>query len=54
MGLILLIILILLLAGAFPRWGYNQNWGYGPSGFLGVILVVVLILILLGHIPRGF
>lgn len=34
MGTILLIILILLLLGAFPRWGYNQNWGYGPSGGL--------------------
>jgi Protein of unknown function (DUF3309) len=50
MGLILLIILILLLVGAFPRWGYNQNWGYGPSGLLGLVLV----LLLLGYIPRGF
>lgn len=54
MGTILLILLILLLLGAFPRWGYNQNWGYGPSGLLGLVLVVVLILVLLGHIPYGF
>jgi len=35
MGTILLIVLILLLLGAFPRWNYNRNWGYGPSGILG-------------------
>jgi len=54
MGTILLIFLILLLLGAFPRWGYNQNWGYGPSGLLGLVLVIVLIMVLLGHIPHGF
>ena len=32
MGLILLIVLILLLTGSIPRWNYNRNWGYGPSG----------------------
>ena len=50
MGLILLIILILLLVGAVPRWGYSRGWGYGPSGILGVILIVVVILLLLGRI----
>jgi hypothetical protein len=54
MGLILLILLILLLAGAFPRWGYNRNWGYGPSGLLGLVVCVVLILLVLDYIPRGF
>ena len=54
MGLILLIILIVLLMGGLPTWGYSQNWGYGPSGILGLVLVVVLVLVLLGHIPRGF
>ena len=54
MGLILLIIQIVLLMGGLPRWGYSQNWGYGPSGILGLVLVVVLVLVLLGHIPRGF
>ena len=49
LGTILLIILILMLLGAFPRWGYNRNWGYGPSGGLGLVLVIVLILVLLGR-----
>ncbi|MCA9319928.1 MAG: DUF3309 domain-containing protein, partial [Planctomycetes bacterium] len=32
MPTILLIILILLLLGAIPRWGHSKNWGYGRSG----------------------
>ena len=54
MGTILLIVLILLLLGAFPRWEYSRNWGYGPSGLLGFVLVILLILVLLGHVPYGF
>ena len=50
LGTILLIVLILMLLAAFPRWGYSRNWGYGPSGGLGLILVIVLILVLLGRI----
>ena len=50
MGLILLIILILLLVGAVPRWGYSRGWGYGPSGLLGLILIIVIILWLVGRI----
>ncbi len=47
---ILVILLILLLIGALPRWGHSANWGYGPSGLLGIILVVVLILLLMGRL----
>ncbi len=54
MGLILLVIVILLFAGAMPTWGYSRNWGYGPSGGLGLILLILLILLLMGYIPRGF
>lgn len=50
LGTILLIILILLLIGAVPNWGYSRGWGYGPSGIIGVILVVVIILLLMGRI----
>ncbi|HWJ88676.1 MAG TPA: DUF3309 family protein [Pelagibacterium sp.] len=49
MGLstILIIILILLLIGALPTWGYSRAWGYGPTGILGVILVIIIILMLM-------
>jgi hypothetical protein len=50
LGTILVIILILVLVGAFPSWPYSRGWGYGPSGAVGLILVVLLILLLLGRI----
>ncbi|SFV28789.1 Protein of unknown function [Devosia crocina] len=48
LGTILIIILILLLIGALPTWGYSRGFGYGPSGILGVVLVVVIVLVLMG------
>lgn len=54
MGLILLIVLVVLLVGAAPRWPHSRDWGYGPSGGLGTVLIIVIILILLGYLPRGF
>lgn len=50
LGTLLLIVLVLLLLGALPRWGYSRTWGYTPSGLVGVVLVVVLILFLLGYL----
>jgi flagellin-like protein len=50
MGTILIIVLILLLLGAVPRWGYSRNWGYAPSGVLGLVLLIVIILVLIGRI----
>jgi len=37
MGTILLILLILLLFGGLPRWGYSKGWGYRPSGLIAAI-----------------
>jgi len=50
LGTILIIILILVLVGAFPSWPYSRGWGYGPSGVIGLILVILLILVLVGKI----
>jgi len=50
MGLILVILLVLLLAGSLPTWPHSRNWGYFPSGGLGTILAIVLILMLIGRI----
>jgi hypothetical protein len=47
---ILIIILILLLIGAAPRWPYSRNWGYYPSGGLGLVLLIIIILVLLKRI----
>ncbi len=50
MRTILIVILVLLLVGALPRWPYSSGWGYYPSGGLGLVLVLLLVLMLLGHI----
>ena len=50
LGTILLIILVLMLIGAIPRWSHSRNWGYGPSGGLGLVLVVVVALLLMGRL----
>ena len=49
-SLLLLIVLVLLLVGALPRWGHSRNWGYRPVGGLGLVLLVVVVLLLMGKI----
>jgi hypothetical protein len=50
MYLILVIVLILLLIGALPRWPYSTGWGYYPSGGLGLIVLILIILLLMGRL----
>jgi hypothetical protein len=50
MSLLILILLVLLLVGALPTWGYSGSWGYGPSGLLGLILIIVLVFALMGRV----
>ena len=49
-GTIVLILLILMLIGAFPTWPHSRSWGYAPSGGLGLVVVILLILLLTGRI----
>lgn len=46
-SLLLIILLIVLIVGAFPRWPYNQAWGYYPVGGFGLVLIVILLILLL-------
>jgi Protein of unknown function (DUF3309) len=50
LGTILIVVLLLALFGALPRWPHSRNWGYYPSGGLGVVLLIVVVLLLLGEI----
>jgi len=50
LGTILIVLLVLMLLGAFPTWPHSRNWGYAPSGGLGLVLVILVILLLLGRI----
>jgi hypothetical protein len=47
---VLLVILILLLIGALPRWQYSSGWGYYPSGGIGLIVLILIVLLLMGRI----
>jgi len=49
-GTILLVLLILMLVGAFPTWPHSKSWGYYPSGGLGLLVVILLVLLVLGRI----
>jgi len=48
MRTILLIILILLLVGVFPYWGYSSAGGI-TRWRIGLVLLIVLILALMGN-----
>jgi hypothetical protein len=50
LGTILIVILVLALVGALPRWSHSREWGYAPTGGLGIVLFVVLVLLVLGRI----
>jgi hypothetical protein len=44
---VLIVILVLMLIGAFPSWPHSRNWGYYPSGGISLILLIVIVLLLL-------
>ncbi len=44
---ILVILLLLMLIGAFPAWPHSRGWGYYPSGGIGLILLIIVVLLLL-------
>ena len=50
MSTILIVVLVLLLIGALPRWPHSRRWGYFPSGGLGLLLLILLLLLLTGRI----
>jgi hypothetical protein len=50
LGTLLLIVLVLMLVGAFPSWPHSRSWGYGPSGGLGLVVIILLVLLLMGRI----
>ncbi len=46
--LVLLVIVIALVIGVLPTWGYSHGWGYFPSGGLTLLLVVIVAIGLVG------
>ncbi|HET8576446.1 MAG TPA: DUF3309 family protein, partial [Methylomirabilota bacterium] len=50
LGTILIVVLVLLLLGAIPRWPYSEDWGYFPSGTLGLVLLIIILLVITGRL----
>jgi len=50
MSTLVVIVLVLLLIGAFPTWPHSANWGYYPSGGVTILLVVVVLLMVTGRL----
>jgi len=50
MHTVLLVVLILILVGAFPKWPHSQSWGYFPSGGAGILIIIILVLLLTGRL----
>ncbi len=49
MSLVLLLIVILLLVGGLPAWGYH-DLGWGPSGLGAALLLILIVLLLTGRL----
>jgi asparagine N-glycosylation enzyme membrane subunit Stt3 len=47
---VLIVILVLALLGALPRWNHSRSWGYYPTGGLGLVLLIVIVWLLMGRI----
>ncbi|MFI5118197.1 MAG: DUF3309 family protein [Terriglobales bacterium] len=47
---ILIVVLLLMMVGALPRWDHSRSRGYYPSSGLGLVLVIVVVLLLVGRL----
>jgi Protein of unknown function (DUF3309) len=50
LGTIFIVVLVVALIGALPRWSHSGDWGYAPTGGLGLALVIVVVLLILGRL----
>lgn len=48
---LLLVILIIIVVGAFPAWPHSKSWGYVPTSFLTLLLVVFVIWVITADRP---
>ena len=53
LGTILIVILILALLGALPRWSHSRDWGYAPTGGVGLVILIVVVLVVPGAPPQS-
>jgi len=48
MSLILIIVVLCILFGGLPTWGYH-HYGYAPSGLAALVLVFLVLWLLIGR-----
>jgi hypothetical protein len=49
MSTLILILLLILVLGGLPNWGFH-NMGYAPTGISGALLLIVVVLLLTGRL----
>lgn len=49
MGLLLVLVVILIVFGGLPQWGWH-TYGYTPVSIGAVILILIVALVLMGRI----
>ncbi len=49
LALVLLIIVLVLVFGGLPRWGYH-SYGYAPVGLGTMLLIILVVLLLTGRL----
>jgi len=47
---ILIVVVVLMLLGALPRWPHSREWGYYPSGGVGLVLLILVVMALTGRL----
>jgi hypothetical protein len=48
MSLLLVIIVLIVVFGGLPNWGYH-SYGYYPSGLGGIVLIILVVWLLMGR-----
>ena len=46
----LFVVLLILLVGLLPMYGYSRSWGYYPSSIVGIVLLSLIFLMWFGVI----
>lgn len=49
MSLLVLLLLLFLLVGGLPNWGYH-SYGIAPSGLAGLLALIIVLMLLTGRL----
>lgn len=46
-----ILLLVLLVVAAAPRWPYSRQWGYFPTAIVGLIVLFLFFMWVFGLVP---